>query len=190
MERCRQCGASMGAGHRFCGECGSPVGGCPSCGKPLIPGKRFCYSCGQPLTMAGTPPATPAAPMLRAERELARAWLAALACGQDAAGEALAVAGLRKQSTPYHLAHGLLDHAAWLTAHGDTQGAAVAIGEATSIAVKLGCQPLLDRAAPGRPAVTTAGRSRTAGDPVPRASARGHPGGHADESTVTELGVM
>ena len=94
------------------------------------------------------------APMLRAERELAQARLAALDSGQDAAGEALAaaVAGLRQQSTPYHLAHGLLDHAAWLTAHGDTQGAAVAIGEATSIAVKLGCQPLLDRAASLAPA--------------------------------------
>jgi class 3 adenylate cyclase/tetratricopeptide (TPR) repeat protein len=88
-------------------------------------------------------------PMLRAERELARARLAALDPGQDAAAEALAaaVAGLRQQSTPYHLAHGLLDHATWLTAHGDTQDAAVAISEATSIAIKLGCQPLLDRAA-------------------------------------------
>src|ERR1700761_4196100 len=61
MERCRQCGASVEAGHRFCGECGSPVGGCPSCGEPVIPGKRFCYSCGQPLTAAGPAPPTDAA---------------------------------------------------------------------------------------------------------------------------------
>ena len=60
MERCQRCGASVGSGHRFCGECGSPVGGCPSCGEPLIPGKRFCYSCGQPLTAAG-PTTAPAA---------------------------------------------------------------------------------------------------------------------------------
>ena len=94
------------------------------------------------------------APMLRAERELVQARVAALGPGQDAAGAALAtaVAGLRQQSTPYHLAHGLLDQAAWLTDHGEAQGAGVAIDEATSIAVKLGCQPLLDRAAGLAPA--------------------------------------
>jgi hypothetical protein len=89
------------------------------------------------------------APMVRAERDLARARLATLDGGQDAAGEAfaVAVAGLRQQSTPYHLAHGLLDHAAWLTANGGHQAAAAAVTEATAIAAKLGCQPLLDRAA-------------------------------------------
>jgi class 3 adenylate cyclase len=89
------------------------------------------------------------APMLRAERDLARARLATLGDGQDAAGTALAsaVAGLRRQSSPYHLAHGLLDHASWLTARGDTQAAVAAITEATAIAAKLGCQPLLNRAA-------------------------------------------
>jgi hypothetical protein len=94
------------------------------------------------------------APMLRAERELARARLATLDAAPDAAGAALAgaVAGLRQQSTPYHLAHGLLDHAAWLTAHGDGRTAEAAVTEATAIAVKLGCQPLLDRAASLPPA--------------------------------------
>ena len=89
------------------------------------------------------------APMLRAERDLARARLATLDAAQEAAGTALAaaVAGLRRQSTPYHLAHGLLDQAAWLSAQGDTEAAAAAISEATAIAAKLGCQPLLDRAA-------------------------------------------
>jgi hypothetical protein len=89
------------------------------------------------------------APMLRAERDLARARLATLSDGQDAAGTALAgaAAGLRRQSTPYHLAHGLLDQAAWLTARGEAQAAATAISEATAIATKLGCQPLLSRAA-------------------------------------------
>src|SRR6202034_1568805 len=61
MERCRQCGAAVEAGYRFCGECGSALGGCPSCGQPLIPGKRFCVSCGQPLTAAPPTPAAPAA---------------------------------------------------------------------------------------------------------------------------------
>jgi len=94
------------------------------------------------------------APMLRAERDLARARLATLEVGQDGAGTALAsaVAGLRQQSTPYHLAHGLLDHAAWLTANGDPQAAAAAVTEAAAIAAKLGCQPLLDRAASLAPA--------------------------------------
>jgi hypothetical protein len=93
-------------------------------------------------------------PMLRAERDLARARLATLGDDQDVAGTALAsaAAGLRRQSTPYHLAHGLLDHAAWLTAHGDTQAAAAAISEATAIATKLGCEPLLSRAASLDPA--------------------------------------
>jgi hypothetical protein len=93
-------------------------------------------------------------PMLRAERDLARARLATLGDDQDVAGTALAsaAAGLRRQSTPYHLAHGLLDHAAWLTAHGDPQAAAAAISEATAIATKLGCEPLLSRAASLDPA--------------------------------------
>src|SRR5579871_969406 len=61
MERCRQCGASVEAGHRFCGDCGAPVGGCPSCGEPITPGKKFCFSCGHPLN--GNPPAlAPAQP--------------------------------------------------------------------------------------------------------------------------------
>src|SRR5215467_6406950 len=57
MERCRQCGASVEAGHRFCGDCGAPVGGCPSCGEPITPGKKFCYSCGYPLNATLPAPA-------------------------------------------------------------------------------------------------------------------------------------
>jgi len=59
---------------------------------------------------------------------------------------AAAIVGLRQHSTPYHLAHGLLDHAAHLTARGNDQAAAAAIGEAAGIARQLRCQPLLDRA--------------------------------------------
>ncbi len=94
------------------------------------------------------------APMQRAERDLARAWLAA-ADGNPDAGPAFAaaVAGLRQHSTPYHLAHGLLDHAAHLAAHGDTEAAAAATGEAAGIAARLGCQPLLDRAENTQPAM-------------------------------------
>ena len=59
VDRCARCGASLGAGDRFCGDCGAPVGGCPSCGEPMVPGKRFCRACGHPLD--GLAPASPAA---------------------------------------------------------------------------------------------------------------------------------
>ena len=94
------------------------------------------------------------APIQRAERDLARARLAILGDAQDGVGGRLAaaVAGLRQHSTPYHLAHGLLDHAAWLTARGDTDAAAAAVTEAAAIGAKLGCPPLLDRGASLAPA--------------------------------------
>ena len=94
------------------------------------------------------------APTLRAERDLARARLAA-GGGQDAAAAfAAAISGLREHSTPYHLAHGLLDHAEYLTRLGDIHAAEAAIAEARHNAERLRCQPLLDRATaltPARP---------------------------------------
>ena len=60
--------------------------------------------------------------MLRAERALVRARRAARDGDQDAL--AAAVAGLRARSTPYHLAHGLLDHAKYLARQGDEDAAA------------------------------------------------------------------
>jgi len=88
------------------------------------------------------------APMLRTERDLARARLI-VAKGDSGADVALtaAIAELRQHSTPYHLAHGLLDHAAYLASRGEGAPAAAAIAEARDIAAQLGCQPLLDRAA-------------------------------------------
>jgi class 3 adenylate cyclase/tetratricopeptide (TPR) repeat protein len=88
------------------------------------------------------------APMLRAEGDLARARLAA-ANREDvqvAAAFVAAITGLRERSTPYHLAHGLLDHAEYLARHGNTAAAVPAIEEARDIARRLRCQPLLDRA--------------------------------------------
>jgi class 3 adenylate cyclase/predicted ATPase len=89
------------------------------------------------------------APMERAERDLARARLTAAGAGQDTADAAftVAVTGLRQHSTPYHLAHGLLDYADYLTRLGDTEAAEAATSEARDIAGRLRCQPLLDRAA-------------------------------------------
>ena len=100
------------------------------------------------------------APMQRAERDLARARLADDADPDADAAFTAAVAGLRQHSTPYHLAHGLLDHAAHLAARGDTASAAAATGEAVGIAQRLRCQPLLDRAAtiqPARPRTAASG---------------------------------
>ena len=87
------------------------------------------------------------APMQRADRNLAQARLAA-SDGDQAAAESFtaAITSLRELSTPYHLAHGLLDHAQFLTRLHDAQAAEAAIGEARDIARNLRCQPLLDRA--------------------------------------------
>jgi hypothetical protein len=86
--------------------------------------------------------------MLRAERDLARARLASQDGDQDAAASlAAAISGLRAQSTPYHLALGLLDYAQHLARLPDAEAAAAVIGEARDIARTLRCQPLLDRAA-------------------------------------------
>ncbi len=87
-------------------------------------------------------------PLLRAERDLARARLAARDGGEGADETfALAIRGLRERGTPYHLAHGLLDHAGYLAGQGKDDAAAAATGEAREIATTLRCQPLLARAA-------------------------------------------
>jgi class 3 adenylate cyclase/predicted ATPase len=88
------------------------------------------------------------APMQRAERDLARARLTPAGGDPAAAGAAFAaaLAGLRQHSTPYHLAHGLLDHSEQLLRIGEDEPAQAAIGEAVGIAQWLGCQPLGDRA--------------------------------------------
>ena len=97
--------------------------------------------------------------MQRAERDLARARLA-VGNGPDAGATfTAAVAGLREHSTPYHLAHGLLDRAEYLGQLGDDEAAGAAIGEARGIAQRLGCQPLLDRADTIQPASARAAAS-------------------------------
>jgi class 3 adenylate cyclase/predicted ATPase len=94
-------------------------------------------------------------PLLRAERDLARARLADHA-GDEAAPAAFAsaITSLREHGTPYHLGHALLDHAQHHMQHGDAQAAAQAIDEARIIASRLRCQPLLDRADTLQPAST------------------------------------
>jgi class 3 adenylate cyclase/predicted ATPase len=86
-------------------------------------------------------------PVLRGERELVRARLAA-ARGDAAAGEQLdaAIETMRALSPPHLLAHGLLDRAAYQLEHGDAAAAAVAVAEARGIGERLGARPVLDRA--------------------------------------------
>jgi hypothetical protein len=86
-------------------------------------------------------------PVLQAERELVRARLA-VTRGDDAAGTQLeaAIGTMRRSSPPHLLAHGLLDHATYLTSQGDDAAAAVAVAEARDIGARLGCRPVLDRA--------------------------------------------
>jgi len=62
VDRCAQCGASLGEGHRFCGNCGAPAGACPACGEPVIAGNRFCHACGHALAeLAAASPVTASA---------------------------------------------------------------------------------------------------------------------------------
>jgi class 3 adenylate cyclase/predicted ATPase len=112
---------------------------------------------GELLTLLDNCPPGGLARMLRAERSLVRARLAA-SDGEPAAAASFtsAITSLREHSTPYHLAHGLLDHAQYLTGQGDSEAARAAISQARDIACRLHCQPLLDRAAhlaPVRPPV-------------------------------------
>lgn len=122
-------------------------------------GARAAYELGDAditdelLALLDSHPPGHLVPMLHAERDLARARLAARD-GDPAAEDvfASAINDLRERSTPYHLAHGLLDYAQ----HLDSEAAGAAIGEARDIATRLRCQPLLDRAAdlmPARPQV-------------------------------------
>jgi hypothetical protein len=98
--------------------------------------------------------------MLRAERDLTLARLAAADHDPSATPTfAAAINSLRELSTPYHLAHGLLDQAQHLLSlpdpDPDPDAAAQAVDEARTIATRLRCQPLLDRAADLTSAATT-----------------------------------
>jgi class 3 adenylate cyclase/tetratricopeptide (TPR) repeat protein len=99
------------------------------------------------LAMLDRRPPGQLAPMLRAERDLAHARLAAER-GDPDAGKAFAgaIGSMRRMSTPYHLAHGLLDHAEFLRGDG-ASGAEAAVAEARELATALHCQPLVERAA-------------------------------------------
>ena len=49
MANCKNCGAALREGARFCAQCGSPVIKeiyCAGCGEKLEEGDRFCSFCG------------------------------------------------------------------------------------------------------------------------------------------------
>jgi hypothetical protein len=89
-------------------------------------------------------------PLLRAERNLARARLSAEAAEPDAdAALAAAVDQLRAVGSPYHLAQGLLDRADHLAQSGRDREAAVLRDEARAIGERLAAPVLLERAGLG-----------------------------------------
>ncbi|MBV8559841.1 MAG: AAA family ATPase, partial [Acidimicrobiia bacterium] len=61
MAVCGSCGADNPAGFRFCGSCGTALGGpgCPSCGFVNPTGQHFCGQCGTSLNDASVVPAEP-----------------------------------------------------------------------------------------------------------------------------------
>jgi class 3 adenylate cyclase/tetratricopeptide (TPR) repeat protein len=86
-------------------------------------------------------------PLLRAERVLAQARIADANDDPDAnMAFDRAVASLRQAASPYHLAHGLLDHAEHFTRLDNRAGALALVTEARTIAGQLRAKPLLDRA--------------------------------------------
>jgi hypothetical protein len=85
--------------------------------------------------------------LLSAERELCVARLAADTDADAGALFATAVAGLRERSTPYHLAHGLLDYASFLDASGRSGEAAPLVAEAERIGDQLRAASVLERVA-------------------------------------------
>ena len=55
---CPKCQASVPAGSKFCGSCGSPMPAaatCPKCNAAVAPGAKFCGNCGAALQSAACP---------------------------------------------------------------------------------------------------------------------------------------
>ncbi len=105
---------------------------------------------GELLAMLDAHPTGHLPPVLRAERQLVGALVAA---DGEPPGDASAVAAvtdavgtLRGVKNPYELAHGLIDYAEVLVRAGE-DGAEAALAEAKDIAEELGCPPLIARTA-------------------------------------------
>jgi class 3 adenylate cyclase len=106
------------------------------------------------------------APVLRAERDLVAARLAA--AGEPESAGALferAVSALRRIPAPYGLAHALLDQAEFLAGAAQPAAAADAVREATAIAERLGAAPVLRRAGPVQSLLAGKASPAAAGQP-------------------------
>jgi uncharacterized RDD family membrane protein YckC len=64
--KCTNCGAEVGAGHKFCTSCGTPVGmsRCASCGAEMGAGEQFCTTCGARQGAAAESSDGPVAPAI------------------------------------------------------------------------------------------------------------------------------
>src|ERR1700680_2084069 len=55
--RCTSCGSENPDSKRYCGDCGTPLGGpCPKCDSENPAGKKFCGDCGADLSRATAAP--------------------------------------------------------------------------------------------------------------------------------------
>lgn len=63
---CKQCGAPIEPGEKFCGNCGVKIGPevCPNCGEPLEDGEKFCGNCGTPVGGGPAPAASAPKPKM------------------------------------------------------------------------------------------------------------------------------
>ena len=100
----------------------------------------------QLLALLDSHPIGHLSPLLRGERALASARLAAVSNISVATPDFdSAIAALRHAGSPYHLAQGLLDEAEYLAGERDSQAVMELVSEARTIGEKLSARPLLER---------------------------------------------
>ncbi|MBV9954700.1 MAG: zinc ribbon domain-containing protein, partial [Pseudolabrys sp.] len=102
---CPQCGASVGTGWKFCGDCGSPLPWrCTACGSENPAEKRFCTECGVGAPAApqraGAPLPPPPSTSLAERRQLTVMF--ADLVGSTALGARLDPEDLREVIAAYH----------------------------------------------------------------------------------------
>ena len=97
---CAACGGENPSGHKFCGQCGTPLAAvCASCGTVNAAEQKFCGECGASLT-APAPARRPQAPATQAERRLVSVLFADLV-GYTALSEGRDFEDVRDLQTRY-----------------------------------------------------------------------------------------
>ena len=100
---CPRCGASVEAGWKFCGDCGSPLPWvCAACGNENQAGKRFCSQCGASSTGTAEPTSVPATPAASAAERRQLTVMFADLVGSTALGARLDPEDLREVIAAYH----------------------------------------------------------------------------------------